>query len=469
MKMKKYIPVLMFICLWAAWYFTYPYFLVWLEGFNFFSTLPDFTTIHFDLPRDIFRYIGAFVLQFYSSPAVAAMVHALIPVLFLLCMILIVRRLFKNNDGLLWLAYLPLPFFIYHQMSDMTLAGTLMILVVGAVVATAVFLATMFGKPFSKLPKLLHDKFLEISLLALVLVSSIGIVAKDGPLTQYHEDIAYLEYLGEHGQWDKVLEFVSVQDAQSNEYKRKYALLALSETGQLSKYAFRYGLSSSDDFLFFDVQEPYCLGFNALFYRSLGMNNPAIYSVYQQAVQSLPGLSFDTIRALADMYLEQKDYVMAKKYIDILSHSTCHGKWVKARLPELEAIKDAVPEYRFGGKQFIMESFMPDMSSMVDLYPQESKYADFLLCGVLAAKDGSTFYQAFQIIASRLYPDGQNIPELYQQALLLIASHEPEVLQKYKIDDSVWQQFNDFTEYIHQGKTAQAKRKYVGTYWSYVY
>lgn len=469
MKIKKYIPALMFVCLWAAWYLSYPYFLVWLEGFNFFSTLPDFTTIHFNLPLDIFRYIGTFVLQFYTSPVVGAMVQGLIPVLFLFCMILIVRRLFKNSEGLLWLAYLPLLFFIYYQMSDMTLARTLMILAAGAVAAAIIFLATIFGKPFGKLPGFLHNKFLEITVLVLVLVSSVGIVAKEGPLTQYHEDIAHLEYLGERGQWNEILKFVSVQDAQINEYKRKYALLALSETGQLSKHAFRYGLSSSDDFLFFDVHEPYCLGFNELFYRSLGMNNPAIYSVYQQAVQSLPGLSFDTIRSLADMYLEQKDYVMAKKYIDILSHTTCHGKWVKARLPELEAIKDAVPEYRFGGKQFIMESFMPDMSAMVDLYPQESKYADFLLCGVLAAKDGATFYQVFQIIASRLYPDGQNIPELYQQALLLIASHEPEVLQKYKIDDSVWKQFNDFTEYMRQGKTAQAKRKYAGTYWAYVY
>lgn len=469
MEMKKYTPALLFVCLWAAWYFSYPYFLVWLEGFNFFSTLPDFTTIHFDLPRDIFRYIGTFVLQFYASPIVAAMVQALIPVMFLFCMILIVRRLFKDSKGLLWLAYLPLPFFIYHQMSDMTLARTLMILAAGAVAATVVFLATMFGKPFSNLPKFFHNKFLELSVLVFVFVISIGIVAKEGPLTQYHEDIARLEYLGEHGQWDEILEFVSVQDAQTNEYKRKYALLALSETGQLSTHAFRYGLSSSDDFMFFDVHEPYCLGFNELFYRSLGMNNPAIYSTYQRAVQSLSGVSFDTMRSLADMYLEQKDYVMAKKYIDILSHTTCHGKWVKERLPKLEAIKDAVPEYRFGGKQFIMEAFMPDMSSMVDLYPQETKYADLLLCGVLAGKDGATFYQVFNIIASRLYPGGQNIPELYQQALLLIASHEPEVLQKYKIDDSVWKQFNDFTEYMRQGKTAHAKRKYAGTYWAYVY
>lgn len=467
--MKKYIPVLIFVCLWVAWFVCYPYFLVWLEGYSFFSTLPDFTIVHFKLPLDIFRYIGAFLLQFYAWPAVGAMVQALIPILFLFCMILIVRRLFKDHDDVMWLSYIPLPFFIYYQMSDMTLARTIMILSAGAVATGIVFLATIPGKPFGKLPALLKNKILGMSVIVLSLSASVGIVVNDGPLTQYHEDVAHIEYLGEHGQWNRILENVSVQDAMTNEYKRKYALLALAETGQLTEHAFRYGLSSAEDFLFHDVQEPYCLGFNELFYRSLGMNNPAIYSVYQQAVQSLPGLSFDTVRCLADIYLEQKDYVMAKKYIDIMDHTTCHRKWVRERRARLEKIKGAVPEYRMGGQQFILQSFLPDMSAMVDLYPQEKKYADYLLCGILAEKDGNTFYNVFNIIASRMYPDGQNIPELYQQALLLIASHELEVLQKYNIDESVWKQFNDFTEYMRQGKTAQAKRKYAGTYWAYVY
>jgi His/Glu/Gln/Arg/opine family amino acid ABC transporter permease subunit len=203
--------------------------------------------------------------------------------------------------------------------------------------------------------------------------------------------------------------------------------------------------------------------------RSLGMNNPAIYSVYQQAVQSLPGLSFDTVRCLADIYLEQKDYVMAKKYIDILDHTTCHRKWVKERRARLETIKGSVPEYRMGGQQFILQSFLPDISAMVDLYPQEKKYADYLLCGILAQKDGSTFYNVFQVIASHLFPDGKDIPELYQQALLLVASHDQNVLTKYMIDEHVWKRFADFTELMSQGRTAQAKRKYAGTYWGYVY
>ena len=160
---------------------------------------------------------------------------------------------------------------------------------------------------------------------------------------------------------------------------------------------------------------------------------------------------------------------MAKKYIDILDHTTCHRKWVKERRARLETIKGSVPEYRMGGQQFILQSFLPDISAMVDLYPQEKKYADYLLCGILAQKDGNTFYNVFQVIASHLFPEGKNIPELYQQALLLIASHDQDVLNKYMIDEDVWKHFADFTELMSQGRTAQAKRKYAGTYWAYVY
>ena len=262
--MKKYIPVLIFVCLWVAWFVCYPYFLVWLEGYSFFSTLPDFTTVHFKLPLDIFRYIGAFLLQFYAWPAVGAMVQALIPILFLFCMILIVRRLFKDHDDVMWLSYIPLPFFIYYQMSDMTLARTIMILSAGAVATGIVFLATIPGKPFGKLPALLKNKILGMSVIVLSLSASVGIVVHDGPLTQYHEDVAHIEYLGEHGQWNRILENVSVQDAMTNEYKRKYALLALAETGQLTEHAFRYGLSSAEDFLFHDVSFAICFNFSAI-------------------------------------------------------------------------------------------------------------------------------------------------------------------------------------------------------------
>lgn len=468
--MKKLLLLsLTYVALWAVWYFAYPYFLIWLEGFSFFTTLPDFTAIHFHLPEDTFRYVGSFLLQFYAFPAAGAAIQALLPVLFILSIMAIIKRLVENSEGLVWIAYAFLPLYLYYQMSDMTLVRSITILAVTAAAALLIWLVTIFVKPALRMPAFLRNRYVSIVLLLVSIGASACVMTTYGSVGRHYEKVAHMYHLAQNQEWEKILEEISVQESVQNEYMRKYALLALAQTGQLTDYAFRYGLSSSDDFLFYDVQESFCLSFNVLFYRSLGMNNPAVYHSYQQALQSVPGLSFDVMRNLTDIYLEQKEYELAKKYMDILKHTTCHGKWVKERLPKLEAIRDAEPEYRMEGDKFIMEAFLPDISSMYDRYPKDARYADYLLCAVLANKDASTFFKIFNVVAPRIYAGGQGIPRMYQEALLLIASKEPTVLKVYKIDEDVWKRFTDFTELMSTGKTAQAKRKYADSYWAYVY
>lgn len=468
--MKKLILLsLTYVALWAVWYFAYPYFLVWLEGFSFFTTLPDFTAIHFHLPEDIFRYVGAFLLQFYAFPAAGAVIQALLPVLFILSVMTIIKRLFKDSEGLVWIAYLFLPLFLYYQMSDMTLVRSITILAALAAADLLVYVATIFVKPFGNVPAFLRNMYFCAVMLLLSLGMSVGVLTKYGSVGRHYEKVAHMYHLAQHQEWEKILEAISVQESVGNEYMRKYALLALAQTGQLTDYAFRYGLSSSDDFLFNDVQESFCLSFNVLFYRTLGMNNPAVYHSYQQALQSVPGLSFDAMRNLTDICLEQKEYELARKYIDILAHTSCHGKWIRERLPKLDAIRNAEPEYRMQGDKFIMESFLPDISSMYDRYPKDARYADYLMCAVLANKDAGTFLKIFNVVAPRIYTDGQRIPRIYQEALLLIASKEPMVLKVYKIDEDVWNRFTGFTGLMSKGRTAQAKREYADSYWAYVY
>lgn len=467
--MKKFVPVLTFVLLWATWYFFYPYFLIWLEGFSFFTTLPDFTEIHFHLPGDIFRYVGSFLLQFYAYPAAGAAIQALLPVLFVLCITIIIKRLFKDPDSLVWFAYLFLPLYLYYQMSDMTLVRSITILASVAAAALVVYLASIFIKPCWNVPAFLRKGYFNVLMMLLSLGMTVSVMVTYGSVGRHYEKVARMYHYAQHQEWDKILDEISAQESVQNEYMRKYALLALAQTGQLTDYAFRYGLSSADDFLFYDVQESFCLSFNVLFYRTLGMNNPAVYHSYQQALQSVPGLSFDVMRNLTDMYLEQKEYDLAKKYMDILAHTTCHGKWIKERLSKLEAIRNAEPEYRMQGDKFIMEAFLPDISSMYDRYPKDVRYADYLLCAVLANKDANTFFKIFNVVAPKIYAEGQAIPRMYQEALLLIASKEPIVLKVYKIDEDVWKRFADFTELMSKGKTAQAKRKYADTYWAYVY
>lgn len=470
---KRYIPLGVFlvsvITLTVSWYVSYPYFLRWLEGFSFFSTLPDFVQLHYHLPGDLIRYIGAFLLQFYSSPLAGALIQACISVMFVSCIWGCVRRIFAESEYMIWLAFVPLPFFVYYQLSDLTLSRSLAWVLFPAAIMIIVTVLTIRKKHFFRVPKFLKKTAVVVVLSFVLLLSSSAILVKGNDLTRGYEEVAHLEYLGQNQKWEEILQTVSLQEAQTNEYQRRYALLALLNTGRLADHAFAYGLSGPDDFMFNNVQEPFCLGFNILFYKSIGMSNPAIYHTYQRSVQSTPGISFNTLRFLADSYLETGDYMLAKKYIDILGHSTCHRRWVKERLPRLEELKESLPSNPQTGPRFYLDSFLADISSMYDRYPHDHRFADLLLCGVLSQKDGTAFYGIFEVVSRHIYTDGREIPVLYQEALLLLASKHPGILNRYKIDEAVWKRFADFTELMQQGKTAQAKRKYSGSYWAYVY
>lgn len=461
--------VLTFIGLTVIWRIKYPYFLIWLEGYSYFDTLPDFSSIFLQLPEDIFRYIGAFVLQFYKSPLLASVIQAAIAVFFVSCVWVLLKSILRDSKNMIWLAYLSLPVFVLYQLSDLTLSGSLKLIILVLLLIMIVRLIGLWKAISIPVPGFLRSTFWSTLCLCCAIIASTIVFYLEGSLCNQHETVARLEYYAENQQWDKILNTVSRQESLNDEYVRKYVLLALSETGNLPEYALSYGLSTADDFVFHDVQEPFCLNFNVIFYKQMGLYNYAIYQIYQQAVQSTPGMSFDSMRQLIDIYLEIKDYKLAKKYIDILSHSTCHGKWLEERLIKLEEIKDDKPLYNENTPKFTLMSFLADVSSMVDRYPDDKKLADYLLCGVLAEKDGFTFYNVFQIIAKTIYPDGVEIPRLYQEALLLVASHEPDAIQKYKISDEVWNDFMDFTNMMRAGKVSQAKRKYYNTFWTYVY
>jgi hypothetical protein len=246
-------------------------------------------------------------------------------------------------------------------------------------------------------------------------------------------------------------------------------LLSLIETGNLPEMAFKYGLSSSGDFVFTDAADPLALQYNARYYRALGLYNGVIYCAYQQSLQSLPGICSDAVRTLADTYIELNDQTLAKKYIDIMDHAPCNGKWVRECRARIDAAGGSEICYTVEEDRFVLQDFYKDIASLVTRYPDEKKYADILLCGLLADRDGNTFFNVFDMVYKSLYNDGKKIPELYQEALCLIASHQPEILDMYKVDENVWDSYKDFAALMSQGRQSQAKKKYSDTYWAYSY
>lgn len=462
--MKRVVTIIVFLILWGGWFFIFPDYLRWLESISFFSTLPDFTMLHFHLPEEFFSYCGAFLLQFYAYPAVGAAIQTAFPFLCVLCLQSMIRRIFKDSDNLSHLAFIALPVLVYLLADDASLVRSCITLTCFAAAALAVFLLTLVIKPRISVPEILKGRWMVTVSLAAACLSVYFIY--DGPVDKDYEEACHLEYLGCQGNWEEILEIVTPKDAARNELKRKYALLALAETGKLTESALRYGLSGSEDFVFTEPKTLLTFNFNMLFYRSLGMANPIVQLAYQQETLSHTGLTFSAVRMLADTYLKLKDYNLAKRYIDILSHSTCHRRWVNERLPELEAIKSAEPEYYASGERFSLQTFAGDMWAMLTRYPDNSVYADYYLCGVLAEKDGNRFYKAFNVIAPELYPDGKGIPRLYQEALCPIVGQV--VSEGYHIDDDVWNSFLGFNDCLRKGRQSEAKRKYAGTYWNYV-
>lgn len=461
--------LVLFIVLWATWYYSFYYSLLWLEGYSYFTSLPDLTSVLALMPDDIYKYMGAYLLQFFFNPFWGAMIQAAFPTWILICTGICILRLFRNTQGLVWLAFIPVPMFIINQFWDLSLERSVYWCVWATIIMLVVVLLSLKWRMNLPSMKALRHPVAMVLMPVLAIGASMFILTKYDVRNKNQEIFSELEYLGEHRQWNKILEMIPPQDAQRNELKRRYALLALTETGKLSEQLFRYGITNPREFLFFNREEPFCRNFNALFYREMGMPNEVIHQCYQLGVQSNFGFSFTVLRRLTDTYLGLKDYRLAKKYLDILKHSSYQKEWVDSRLPILEEIKDATPDYEMRDIPFTVGSFLETASSMVDRYPQNRKFSDLLLCGILAEKNGNNFYPVFQIIAKRMYANGEKIPHYYEEALLMIAEHEKDILEKYQISQDSKNRYQDFMNMVKMGRIGAAKMKYPDTFWAYVY
>ena len=463
------VSIAVFLVFWAFWFVCYRYTLVWLEGYSYYSSLPDYWELCRSLPSGILIYIGSFLHQFYSMSAVGAAIQAVFDVWPVICVGVVMICLTKHPCRLMWMSLVALPFFAYHQFWDLNLLISLRWFISFTSVMLLVVLITRFWKLEIMIPQWLGNKYLLLTMSCIAVLLAMFFLARFDPRTREHEERAYLEYLGERHLWDEILEYVSPQESRSDEFKKRYALLALSEKGVLSEYAFRYGLTGSNDFFFYETIEPMSLNFNSLLYQCLGMQNASIYQAYQLGVQSVFGASFSSLRRMADIYIDLNDYELANKYVDILSHSSCNGAWVSERLQRLETMKNAEPSYGNAYHAATIANFTHTISSMVDRNRKNRKYADLLLCSLLADEEGDKFKNLFRYVAQVQYPSGKNLPRLYEEALILIAMVDPDVLTGFEISTETQKRFADYVNMMNAGKGTQALRKYADTYWAYSY
>lgn len=467
-KAVIYIQTLvLFITLLIIWYSNYYYTLYWLEGFSFFSTLPDFTSIQMNLPTDIFKYIGAYLLQFFQNPLYGAAIQAGIATFIVLCIEICILRLFKKVP-MSWIAFIPIPFFINGQYEDITLERSMQWCMIILLLTVICLLLSIWKKSFFA-PKWLQSPFLAIGIPTIILGISIYQLTNKDQFNQHQEQLCQIDYHANHQNWQEILEIIQPNDTHRDEFKLRYALLALSETGQLGDHLFKYGIRDFSQFLFIGNEEPFQRNFNALFYQSLDMPNEIIHQCYQQSLTSPFGFNFKSFRLLTDTYLHIGNYDLANKYLEVLRHTSMHKEWIEERTNQLNSIKQNTSSANAKDNSPFVGNFLETMTSLVEQYPNNKKFADLYLSGILTTKNAAYFYQAFQFVASYLYANGECIPRHFEEALLLISLDDKTILSRYNISKESKQRFHDFLTMYQSNNINTAKLKHAGSYWNYVY
>ena len=474
------------------WILAYPETLQWMEEYSFFSTLPDFTHLQVRLPGDTLLYVGAFILQFYRWMWVAAALQTLFAWAVLALSSYTLWRLTKA-EKLMWLAFIPVAMFVSRQCYYRDLEWTLVWVLVTALVAIAARLFVRRPlKIFARLgnadasdkggrkdvaPK--RNRFASALIYVLLPYALLGAgfyVSFNDIECQFRERIHTLEHLAEEQKWEEILAIVTPEVSTREPAQMRYALLALLETDMLANSAFEYGITTPDDFYFMERNDFVGIYFNSLLYQSLGVDDEVVHLMYLLNEHSRLGFSFRAVRTMADAYLRKGDIELAEKYLTVLSHTTCHKGWLKPRWEQLAALKTN-PQPRptepsdvtigahglQGEVQLLSESL-----GLLEIYPDNKKILDVLLCGLLSICDLEHFGKYFDEFAPKAYA-GHKMPTYYEDALILYSYIDQSIYNRFPVRQSRLNDFKRFSQYMNSGQKANARRSAPNSYWAYMY
>lgn len=253
------------------------------------------------------------------------------------------------------------------------------------------------------------------SLTAVVLVAAL-VLTMNGKVHD-QERFSTVEYAAGRRDWKTVLATATPEASRHNRELLPYALLALSETGQLPERMMAYPVRSIDDFCPEGWNNRRGLSFKATLYECMGVPHEAIHNVFQ-AADALPhGLSFGSLRSLVRLNTLLGDEMLADKYRYILGHSTLHHSHP---MPKGAQDDTAIPKSHLAQSGQDIPLIVPDyffnVTTLMSRGNATPTMVDRSLCGLLLRRDLTHFAAVWNALP---HAEGEAIPALYQEALLL--------------------------------------------------
>lgn len=455
--------------LFLFWLLAYRNTLWWMEGMSFFSTLPDFAVLQARLPSGLLEYVASYLLQFYHSAVAGALLQTLYGWIVMVCADVVVWRVVRRAS-LSWISFIPVGIFVSLQCRYNDGVGSIVWAL--AAIAAAIAVVCVIRRPEHYDTGLDRRSLLRMVVVPLVLLAAGGAVSLSILENRVRERLYRVERLAEDKDWNRILEIVSPEVSAEDPVRRRYALLALAENGQLGEKFLRYGVKGSDDFFFAGSADFVGCNFNALLARSLGLDNEVIHQSFQLNSLSPLGYSFRSMRRITDAFLREGNTVLAEKYMRILLHSTCHKSWVESRVPRMISLLESPEQHEEDNILTCATSDEPllmDMACLWDARPDNRMCADILLCGLLASRQMDKFAMLFSRIYASAYSDSDVLPRYYEEALLVLARQNPDILKRYSFSSFRTEAFDKFAALMDAGRYDDARAAYPDSFWSYLY
>jgi hypothetical protein len=228
------------------------------------------------------------------------------------------------------------------------------------------------------------------------------------------EFILKMVSLANEGRWEDLLykEHIGVEARRGNGTALRYALLAECALGTLPDNLSMYPIMEESQFYFPHEREYVTLQLNRLFYLNLGVYDEAFHQAQEYSLIMPNGNSFSSLRQMIDYSIEEGEWEIAEKFLEVLSKSTCHNDFVRERRQKMAAAKKnfkkdiAMRADNFvGGYPFPVE--MLRLARYYKDSPNRKKMLDYAICAYMLRGDVNSFMiavKAFDIYKDKELP-----------------------------------------------------------------
>ena len=282
------------------------------------------------------------------------------------------------------------------------------------------------------------------------------------------------DFMVRMGQWNKILTTTDKKKPESP-IATECTNLALAKTGHLASDMFAFYQNGTAGLLPKYVRDHFSPGPTGTVYYHLGMINTA-QTFFFEAQEGIPDFqkSARFSQALAKTNLLNRDYEVARHYVQGLKQTIFYRKWAKQteKLLDNPNLIETILEYaymrsvRIKNRDFLFSQ--EEMDSMLGLLylnnPSNTLAMNYLLAWCLLRKDLPRFFECHKLL--QIGYDARH----YQEAVILYwaLTHEtPEGLPGY-ISEEVGQRFAKFYSDFRSGKDEEImQKKYGDTYWFY--